>query len=155
MRDQALHFLLTHHDSEPAFAIGHDAILPLVGSAGEIGQVHKNGMPSFGLAAEPINATRALFDRAGVPIEIVMDHVTAVPMEVDAFTHNLTANQNIGKEWGVERPHEPAAHVAMRLPGCQLDVRKRQHRLLRLIVVLKFIRLNANATICVRSAASM
>jgi len=45
IRDDPGHFLLSHHDSEPALAVRHHSVLPFVGGACEVGQVYRNRMP--------------------------------------------------------------------------------------------------------------
>ena len=53
-----------------------------------------------------------LLDRAGIPGEVVVDHVPAEALEVDAFAHHLAADQDVREERRVERPHqsEPGGH---------------------------------------------
>ena len=61
----------------------------------------------LGLTAETINAAGTLLDRAWIPIEIVVNHMPAEPVQVDALSHDLTAHKDVGEEWRVERTHQP------------------------------------------------
>ena len=82
---------ITH--PEPLFAVRHDAILPLVGSAGEVGQIDHDGLASFGLASDPVDAAGSLFDGARIPCEIMVNHMAAEPLQVDAFEEAKSASR--------------------------------------------------------------
>jgi len=51
-----------------------------------------HGLADFGLASQSINATGPLLYGAGVPSQVMMDDMPAVPLKVNAFTHDLAAD---------------------------------------------------------------
>jgi hypothetical protein len=73
------------------------------------------GESSFGLAPETVDSPSSLFNRAGIPVKIMMNHMPAIPMEVHTLSHNLTANQNIRKEGRIECEHQSTPE----LPFCR------------------------------------
>ncbi len=124
VRDQLGHCLLAHDDLEPVLAVIHHHVLPLVCGAGEVGKVHVDRMPPFRLAAEPVDPAGPLLDAAGVPRQIVMDDMPAVPMQVHALPHHLAAHEDVREERCVECPHKAGARVAIGPAGRFLYVRE-------------------------------
>jgi hypothetical protein len=126
-RDQPSDLFLAHYDSEPTLPIRHYAVLALVGRSSEIRQVDVDRMSAFGLASEPINPAGTLLYRAWIPIQIVVNHVSAVAMQVNTFPHHLTADENIWKKGCVEGPHQAGAGFTLCLTCRYLDVGEGQN----------------------------
>jgi len=47
------------------------------------------------LAADAVGPTGALFKHGGIPCKVVMDHVTAVAVEINALLANLSTDQDL------------------------------------------------------------
>jgi hypothetical protein len=99
-------------------------IHPLVVCTGKEGHANfqedrlcSGGGVSFtkGLASDAVGPTGALLKHGGIPCKVVMDHVTAVPMEVNSLLPHLSAYQDLGQEWSIETVEDAVAggnHVA-------------------------------------------
>jgi hypothetical protein len=63
----------------------------------------------------------------------MMNHISAVTMQVDSFSHHFAANQDVWKKRRVERSHETRTLVAIRLAGRLLDIGERLGNVIPLI----------------------
>jgi hypothetical protein len=59
----------------------------------------------FDLCSYTVDASRSLFQRARIPAKVMMDHVTAEAMKVDAFSHHVACHENFREERAVECEH--------------------------------------------------
>ena len=90
-------------------------------------------LTALGLAAETVNPAGALLDGARVPGEIVMNDVTAESLEVHSLPHYLAADEDVRKKWSVEGTHKARPCLAPRDSGGNLNVGKRDGRILRFV----------------------
>lgn len=76
--------LLPHHDLKPSLSVADDAKHLLVRTAGQERFVDDNRMPRrLGFAANAIESTRALLQRARIPAKVMMQNVAAETVQVD------------------------------------------------------------------------
>ena len=79
-------------------------------------QIDHDGLASFCLASYPVDAAGSLLDGAGIPCEIMVNHMTAESSQVDAFAHHLAAHEHVRKEGRIERPHQSRPGI------CRMDL---------------------------------
>jgi len=65
-------------------------------------------------ATRPVDAARPLFQSTGIPAQIVVDHVTAEAVQINALGHDTAGNQYFRKERAVEREHQALARFGLR-----------------------------------------
>ena len=98
---------LAHDDPEPALTILDDAVHLLVVRAAEVRLVDDDGpMHRLRLRPDAVDPAGPLFECARVPGKVVVDHIPAVPLQVDAFSHHRAGDQNLREERRVEGQHE-------------------------------------------------
>ena len=144
--NQASYFVLSHHDAKPLFPMGHDLVLTFVSSSRDVWQVNHDRLAPFSLAAQSVDASCALFDCAWVPGKVMVDHVSTEPLEIDALTHNLAANQNVGEKRRVECAHQASPSVPARLTCGNLNVGKGRSRPDGAVLVFVFFDPNGACT---------
>ena len=70
------------------------------------------------LRPDAVDSAGPLFECARVPGEVVVDHVAAVLLQVDALSHHRARHQHLGEERGVEGQHEaPSCGMAHQAVG--------------------------------------
>ena len=103
--------------AKPLVPLGHDPVLALIGSARQVRKIDVDGFLSLSLASESVDTARSLLDAAGVPREVMVYDVSAMALQVHAFTHDLAADQNVGKKRCIESAHKRAT-------GCRALLRR-------------------------------
>jgi hypothetical protein len=84
-----------------------------------------NGVVILSFAAKAIHSAGTLFDLARIPCKIMMYYMSAVPVQIDSFSHDFAANQDIRKERGVKCSHQASPLIAIGSACSYLDVCER------------------------------
>jgi hypothetical protein len=114
---------LSHDDAEPALAVLDYPEHLLVMGAGEVGLVDDDGqVHSLCFGANPVDPAGSLFERARVPVEVVVDHVTTLLVQVDALGHDRACNEDLWEERGIEGQHQAASGVRPNSAVSESDV---------------------------------
>jgi len=84
---------------------------------------------SYAELKQTVDSTRTLLDGARIPGEIVMDHMAAESLQVNALSHHFPADKDVREKGRIKCTHESSTGIALRRPHGDLNVGQGNRRI--------------------------